>query len=252
VITALGFLYQEKQFGWPGLCTGGKFTGTFRKLCMKTLNITMLCIIFFTSCNEDSKIVTLQSLPERSKILTVKLADSLGNINITLPFRYDTSFQWTHYSDCGKPCEKVKYRFQPESLPIQMESGFFSDERKDSIDRLTIYHSGYFPFTNKSSDSIFMSGILERHKKNLLMNPETYKLKSGSVEKIGDRYFSIVTVDLFDSLSMEYSKKVLATSTIKGNGISFDFELITKEKNKITDSFINNSLYYLRTVRLSK
>jgi len=218
---------------------------------MKTLNIIILCIIFFTSCNEDTKIVTFQPSPEKSKTLIVKLADSLGNVNITLPLRYDTSCTWTHYSDCGKPCEKVKYRFQPKSVPIQMESGFFTDERKDSIDRFTIIHSGYFPF-NTNKDSLFIFKVHEKLKLDFSKIPAIRgNIKWDTVEKIGNRYFSIVAVESFDSTTLQYSKQLFGASTIMGNGISFDFELLTKEESKTTDSFIVNSLYFLRTIRLS-
>jgi hypothetical protein len=216
---------------------------------MKTLNIFFLSIIAFASCNDNnSNDDSIQLPPEKSKAVIIRLADSLGEVNITLPVSYDTSYSWTHYSDCGKPCEKIKYRFQPKALPIEMESGFFCEMRKDSIDRLTISHSGYLPF-QKETDSLFMSGVHERHKKNVLMSPNTYKINSDTLEKIGDRYFSIITIDLFDSSAMQFSKKVLSYASLKGNGVSFDFELITKQKGIATDSFINNSIYYLKTVR---
>jgi hypothetical protein len=81
------------------------------------------------------------------------------------------------------------------------------------------------------------------------MSPNTDKINTDTLEKIGDRYFSIITIDLFDSSTMQYSKKVLSCASLKGNGISFDFELLTKQKGTATDSFISNSLYYLKTVR---
>jgi hypothetical protein len=213
--------------------------------------ISIIVLVVFVSCNNNPVTDTIQSYPENSKTVTVKLADSLGNVSITLPSRYDTSYIWTHYSDCGKPCEKIKYRFQPKSLSVEMESGFFYDRRKDSLDRFTIIHSGYFPF-NENRDSSFIFLVHERLKEQLLMDPATNKVKWDTVEKIADRYFSIISVDLYDSLQNQYSKKLLGYATIKGNGISFHFELLTKQKDTTTDSFINNSLFYLRSIRLSK
>src|SRR5579863_5725161 len=86
-------------------------------------------------------------------MISVKLVDSLGKVTITLPLRYDTSFSWTDYSDCGKPCDKIKYRLQPKTLRIKKETGMYMRRKpKDSIERFTISHAGYFPF-HDSTDS---------------------------------------------------------------------------------------------------
>lgn len=78
------------------------------------------------------------------------------------------------------------------------------------------------------------------------------KLVSDSVEKIGERYFSVITVSLYDTIKRQYSKKLWASTTIKSNLIDFKFELLTKEKDSLKDNFIENAKYYLRTARLSK
>ncbi|MBS1631286.1 MAG: hypothetical protein JST10_01805 [Bacteroidetes bacterium] len=170
---------------------------------------------------------------------------------MTLPIRYDTSFTWTHYSDCGKPCEKIKYRSQPKTLPITKESGWiWLGEPKDSIERFTIVHSGYFPFHDKD-DTSFIFKVHEHRKADIIQSPDTYKIKSDTVEKIGDRYFSIIAVDLYDTTNRQFSKKLLAVTSIKGNGIEFKFELLTKQNDSVTQKFIDNSIYFLRTIRLS-
>ncbi len=217
---------------------------------MKTL-LSTLSILLFAACNHSSKVDIVQLPPESSKIVVTKLVDSLGNMTITLPTRYDTSFSWTHYSDCGKPCEKIKYRSQPKTLKITKESGWiWLGEPKDSVERFTIIHSGYFPF-HDNDDTSFISKFHQHQKANVIQNPDTYKIKSDTVEKIGDRYFSIIAIDLYDTAKAQFSKKLLAATSIKSNIIYFDFELLTKEKGSATDEFIDNSKYYLRTVRLS-
>lgn len=189
--------------------------------------------------------------PENSKIVITKLADSLGNMTMSLPKRYDTSFTWTHYSDCGKPCEKIKYRSQPKTLPITKESGWlWFGEPKDSIERFTIVHSGYFPFYD-NDDTSYIFKVHKHQKADIIQSPETYKIKSDTVEKIGDRYFSIITIDLYDTANGQFSKKVLAATSIRGNGIVFNFELLTKQKDSMTQKFIDNSMYFLKTIRLS-
>ena len=217
---------------------------------MKTL-LSIISVLIFATCNESSKVDTIQLPPENSKIVVIKLADSLGNVTMTLPIRYDTSFTWTHYSDCGKPCEKIKYRSQPKTLPITKESGWiWLGEPKDSIERFTIVHSGYFPFHDKD-DTSFIFKVHEHRKADIIQSPDTYKIKSDTVEKIGDRYFSIIAVDLYDTTNRQFSKKLLAVTSIKGNGIEFKFELLTKQNDSVTQKFIDNSIYFLRTIRLS-
>ncbi|MEY2917019.1 MAG: hypothetical protein RIS73_733, partial [Bacteroidota bacterium] len=72
-----------------------------------------------------------------------------------------------------------------------------------------------------------------------------------TVEKIGDRLFSVFVIDLFDTTKSQYSKKMLAMTTIKSNIISFDFELLTKQNGLATDNFLSNAKYYLRSIRTS-
>jgi len=169
----------------------------------------------------------------------------------SIPICYDTTFIWTHYSDCGKPCDEIKYRLQPKGLKITQESGFYwKGEPKDSIERFTIVHSSYFPF----HDNIDSSSIFQQHhakKQNIVNDPDTYKIQSDTVEKIGDRYYSIIVIDLYDTLKNKYSKKLLASTTIKGNIVDFRYELLTKRNDSLTNNFINNSKYYLRTIRIN-
>jgi len=217
---------------------------------MKTL-LSIISLLFFAACNDSSKVDTIKLPPETSKVVIIKLVDSLGDVTITLPTRYDTSFSWTHYSDCGKPCDRIKYRWQPKTLKISKESGWiWLGEPKDSIERFTVIHSRYFPF-HASDDSSFIFKFHEHEKGNVVQNPDTYKIKSDTVEKIGDRYFSIIAIDLYDTTKAQYSKKLLAATSIRSNIIWFDFELLTMQKGYATDKFIDNSKFYLRTVRLS-
>jgi len=218
--------------------------------CMRTI-LSILPFLIITSCNYLPQVDTIQLSPEPLLIQQIKLVDSLGCISFSIPVRYDTTFIWTHYSDCGKPCNKIKYRFQPKSLIITKESGFvWTGEPKDSIERFTIIHSAYIPFhDNTDSSSIFQ---YHHHKKqDILTDPDTYKIKSDTLEKIGDRYYSIIVIDLYDSLKNQYSKKLLATTTIKSNFVDFNYELLTKRNDSLTNNFINNSKYYLRTIRIS-
>ncbi len=207
-------------------------------------------IFIFASCAENIKVEPIQIPPEATRIVSIKLVDSLGNVTISLPERNDTSFSWTHYSDCGKSCNKIKYRSQPKGLQITKESGFlWLWEPKDSIERFTIIHSGYFPFYENDETS-FIFNFRQQRKAYVIQDPDTYKIQSDTIEKIGDRNFSIIAIDLFDSTNSQFSKKLLAATSIKSNMIHFEFELLTKEKSSASVKFIENSKYYLRTVRL--
>ncbi len=212
-----------------------------------------LFILFtvFVACNNVSKVDVIITPPEKSKINIIKLADSLGTVTISLPSRYDTNFSWTHHSDCGSSCDKIKYRFQPKSLPINKESGWMWFDLKDSIESFTISHSGYFPFHADYDSTIFLQ-LHQNNKANLLVSPDTYKINSDTIEKIGGRFYSIFLIDIYDTAKHQYSKKLLAATTIKSNGIEFNFELLTKHKDSLKDNFLDNSKYFLRTVQINK
>lgn len=214
--------------------------------------LSIISVLFFAACNNSSKVDTMLLPPENSKVVITQLIDSLGNVTITLPIRYDTSFSRTLYSDCGKPCDKVIYCWQPKGFKITEESGgIWFGEPKDSMESFTIIHSGYFPF-HDNNDTSFIFKVHEHEKAEIIQNPDTYKINSDTVEKIGDRYFSIITIDLYDTAKAQYSKKLLAATEIKSNIIHFNFELLTKQKGASTDKFIDHSKFYLRTIKISK
>jgi hypothetical protein len=215
------------------------------------LFLSILLVSFFIACNTISKVDPIIPSPENSRMQIIKLVDSLGSVTISLPSRYDTNFTWTHHSDCGSSCDKVKYRFQPKSLPISKESGWMWFDLKDSIERFTVIHSGYiYPF-NGNSDTTVLHTSHRYQKEALLSQPGTYKIKSDTIEKIGDHYFSIFMIDLYDSVKFQYSKKLLATTYIKSNGIEFNFELLTKQKDSLKDNFLGYSIFFLRTIKIS-
>ena len=210
----------------------------------------IIFITFLASCKNNPETLGIQLPTEDFTTRTIKLADSLGTVNINRPSRYDTSFTWTHYSDCGKRCEKIKYRFQPSILKIVEESGWIWDnEPKDSTERLTISHSGYFPFGDKS-DSLLIHSFHRVRKESIAQQPFSYPIKSDTIEKIGNRFFSIILIDTYDSTFMLYAKKLQAMANIKNNEVYFDFELFTKQTSPTADNFINNAYAYLRSVRI--
>lgn len=116
----------------------------FMKYFCLTLIITIL------ACKHTSQRKKAQQPPEASKKIQIKLVDSPGNVTFSIPIRYDTSFTWTDHSDCGKPCDQIKYRWQSKKLPITKESGWiWTGEPTDSIERFTISHSDTSHFTTR-------------------------------------------------------------------------------------------------------
>ena len=221
---------------------------------MKIFNCFALLfiILFFTACKNNVSNVPIQQPPEKSKIVTIHLADSLGNITLSLPERYDTNFTWTDQSDCGKPCVNIKYRFQPKGLRITKETGWiWLSEPEDSVERFTVSHSAYFPFY-ENYDSSFIFRYHQHQKGNIVQNPFTYKIESDTLENINGSYFSIFTINLYDSVKALYSKKLLTATAVHKNIIEISFELLTKEKDSLPENFLANALFYLRTVNLQK
>lgn len=212
------------------------------------MNRILAILILFVSCNDAQSDRALHETSKNSKAVRVQLIDSLGTIMLSIPIRYDTSFSWVHYSDCGKPCDEQKYRFQPKELPIVKESGWiWSEKPMDSIDRFTISHTKYFPFHNGDTTKNL---IRHNHlKEQLLSTSPGLPIIFDTIEKIYDRYYSIMAMEKSDSLQF---KKVLAVTTIRGNEIKFEYQLSSKRNDSVTKNFIRNSIELLRTIRISK
>lgn len=214
----------------------------------KNCLLKFLFLSLLISCNNVAKDKNTRSLPENSKAVQVQLVDSLGVITLSVPLRYDTSFSWIHYSDCGKPCDEQKYRFQPKELPITKESGWiWLGEPKDSIDRFTISHSSHISFHDGDT-----AKNLTRHnhlKEQLISDPQNLPIVFDTIQKITDRYYSIIGVEKFDTL---YSKKVVAVTTIKSNVIKFQYELLTRRNDSVTNNFVKNAIDLIKTIHISK
>ena len=212
--------------------------------------VYILSILIFVGCNNKKVIENRSMVPDNSKIITTNLIDSLGNIICSIPIRYDTFFHWINRSDCGRPCEKEEYRYQPKTSVISNESGFiYLNDPKDSMERFTIFHSGWFPF-HDNLDTGYIDKLHKHRLKEMVNDPATYKIQFDTIEKINDRKFSIIVIDLYDTEKKIYSKKVLAATSIKSNGIGFQYELLTSKNDSINKNFIKNSMLLLRTIKI--
>jgi hypothetical protein len=168
--------------------------------------------------------------------MEINLIDSLGIIITNVPVRYDTLFSWVHYSDCNT-CHVQKYRMQSKKTSILKESGLYWDEPKDSVDRFTISHNQYLP--NHLNDTTMILASHSHFKGDLAFTRRGMKVIKDTVQKINHRYFSIFELENSDSISR---KEVLAITTINGNFIKFNFEImINKADILYRDFFINTS-----------
>jgi hypothetical protein len=214
---------------------------------MKILSTTIV-IILFISCNPGTGSVRHSLDPQNAKKISVQLIDSLGVIELFVPTRYDTNFTWIDYSDCGKPCNEQKYRFQPKSLPITKESGWiWLGEPKDSIERFTIIHKGYFPFHDGDTAKNMLRH--NRIREDIISVIQQPSIIIDTVQKIQDRYFSIIAIQKKDDL---YYKKVTAVTTIKSNEVMFQYELLSRSNDSLTKNFINNSLTLIKFIKIEK
>ena len=214
--------------------------------------ILIATIGMFTSCNHHPKAI-VNSLPENSKAITLKLVDSLGIVTFAIPNRYDTFFQWTDWSDCGKPCAEIEYRYQSKRFPIFLESGFMHDYLKDSVDEFTIEHAADLYYRDGRFGRGTFDRILNNHKYGIdeLRKMEGYQVKFDTVEKINDRYFSIIMYEHYDSTQSEFVKSASAETTIRNNGISFCYTLLTKKNDSISETFIENAKKLIQTIKIS-
>lgn len=217
---------------------------------MRQFLFFMSAIILYSCNNPGNDFSNEQNTyqpPENSKVVKVQLIDSLGDVILSIPRHYDTSFSWIHVSDCGKPCDKKKYRFQPKINAAIEESGFYWTEPGDSTERFTISHSMEFPFHKGDTGK-----NLNRHKyavQRLISGSKHKKIAFDTIQKINDRYFSIIVIKKADSIQ---SIKVLAMTTIKNNEINFLYELLTNKNDSISKNFIETSIDLIKTIRISK
>lgn len=205
--------------------------------------------MILTSCLDKSNEKRIGILPDNSTLTSTTLRDSLGTVFFSIPARFDTSFTWTNRSDCGKPCDMEQYRYQPKTLPIFEESGFYYQVPDIPVDQFTIVHSGYFPFGNGDTSKSFWRH--DNFKDRLSSDPKNGTVVSDTIEKINDRYYSVVFMNGYDTKRQQHFAKVAALTTIKANEIELHYDINSKEKINLK-AFYESSIRFIRTVRMSK
>ncbi|HNR17453.1 MAG TPA: hypothetical protein PKG90_12360 [Chitinophagaceae bacterium] len=202
-------------------------------------------ILLFATCTSNGPATEFLA---NTRDTTISLKDSLGNLKITIPDRYDTFLKWTQYSDCGS-CGTERYRFQPKRLPIFLESGFFWDDLKDSIDQVTVIHRQRIIYSD-SSDNDFMKSLHPKLVTDARIDPLIYKNKHvfDTLQLINGKWTSLITSDYYDTITRQYSKTVWGAILLRGKLIQIQFSLLTKEKDSISENFVNKSKQMMNKV----
>jgi len=213
------------------------------------LHTFTITVVILLSCNNKEAKENTIPFPEDSKPVTIRLKEKWGEVSCYVPNRFDTSISWTRLSDCNT-CNDEMYRFQPKSLPVYKESGFYYTIPDILLDQFTITHPGV-ALLNKPSDTTKNLISYERFKEEMLSDPSNGKMIHDTIEKIGDRYFSIISMSGFDTKFQKHFIKVVGITTIQGNTIEFHYD------RKTTDliyekQFIEVSTQFIRTIRIRK
>lgn len=165
-------------------------------------------------CREDAS----KDLPEDGyDQLTLNLVDSFGRVHLRLPNIFDTNYTWVHQSDCGKPCDEQKYRFQSKSDPIVKETGWYwKDDKLDSITSFTVSHS-LFKYSRDKKDTVINNHDFYKERTKLTA---TYPpLVFDTLQKVDGKYFSIFIM----RDSIEQQSIMLAISKVGKNEIKFEY-----------------------------
>ncbi len=204
----------------------GIILGLWRKadIIMKPTIQIILSLFIIVACNAP---INNKRQPASSRAVQIKLVDSLGQISLSVPARYDPFFSWINWSDCGKACAHQEYRYQPKMLAISQESGFiYLGDPIDSVDQFTVIHPSYL-FRNK--DRLGVDSLRYKDLRiNILNDPSYPPIVYDTLERIGDRYFSIYVLQRSETI---HDIRVLAVTNIKGNEIVFRYDLLSKKED---------------------
>ena len=118
---------------------------------MKTL-LFIFYLSFLIACNNDpvetNSAIDYAGFTERKitpvgykKKPELRLTDTICDVIIKLPQRFDSFYSWHNFSDC-LGCGDLEYRFSDKSYPVFKEAGFlWAKNRPDSVYQFTIRHN---------------------------------------------------------------------------------------------------------------
>jgi hypothetical protein len=183
-----------------------------------------------------------------TKSVIIRLEDSLGEVRLTIPVDFDTSFRWIHHSDCSS-CGYKKYRLQPRSLPVHKESGWFYDLPKDSVEQLTVSYHQKVEIRNGTSENTIWD-LHAAAKQELDAFTLSNKPICDTFLLVRNRPVSIVAFRGQDTSKRYQTASVTASTTIKGNAVRFSYQLATKNNDSLLNAFVQRSKELLQTISI--
>jgi hypothetical protein len=188
--------------------------------------------------------------PEKHRpTTTLVLKDNRGTIKMDLPPSWDTAFQWTHYSDCGLPCARVRYRFQRKAFPIALEDGWlYLKFPLDSVEQLTIIQEAEKQVTKDTVAAIRQ--FRENIRKSFLMDNHHAHFVIDTIMQVGRHLIPVVGV--FNEINHLQICNINALAILKRDGVIFEFKLLAKEQKKGEEHFLAEVMNVIRSVELEE
>ncbi|PSL24516.1 hypothetical protein [Chitinophaga ginsengisoli] len=221
--------------------------------------ILVIIFLFCAGCRY-SRVKMPEFRPAHSKKIAIKLKDTLGVMTMYIPERFDTGFAWLHYSDCW-PCNEMKCRFQPKSIPIKMEQGYLWTHPTDSVDQLTIIYQPYdrlYDRPLRKGGHFDTTGMYEKNslyrdeRENIKFWPPALKcILLDTTYKIYDRPLYVFGTCEYDPGTKRYTYLLKAETFARISQIKFECKMITDKQDSISTHFINDAADFLRTIRFS-
>lgn len=213
-----------------------------------------LSLIYITAC-KDKNSFTGNNKNQKSTIALVGLdrnyeqQDTLAILDLTIPTRLDTFYQWNNNSDCIN-CGWTQYRFADSHYPIFAESGFFWLKTPDSTYSLTIRHK---PLRLKGKEQKLRQ-IEERDSSlinsfSLQLSDRQYKMLKMEHRIINGYYFYLFYLQhSFGMITEKPTLYLLAVTNLHNSEIQF----IAEHSGKDSVGFYQNMYESLLSIRINE
>lgn len=218
---------------------------------MNRLLIFLAFLILTFSCHQK---VERHKVQQGFKLFSFELVDSLGIVDMQIPTYCDTFLNWLDHSDCTC-CEYYKYRFQPKTYPINLESGFIyiDPDLKDSINTITFKHSACL-YNHFKIDTLSYLKFDSFHQQRKMQDFQYLKdagLIFDSVFIINSQYYSVFFFDRYDSINKRFIKELKAKTNFNNSWIEINYKLVTKKNDSINNYFFELSKTSLKSIKLA-
>lgn len=206
------------------------------------MRILLYLIIVILACS-------CRSPKEHHRATTLVLKDNRGIIKMDLPPGWDTALQWTHHSDCGLPCDQIKYRFQPKVFPIALEDGWmYTRSPHDSIEQLTVIQQAEMQVTKDTLNDIRQ--FRENMRKMFLTDNYHAHFVIDTIMQVGKHLIPVVGV--FNEINDIQSYNISALAILKRDAVMFEFKVLAKGKKKEDELFVEKVMNIICSIQLQE